>query len=190
HVSLFSQFFTLMSFNKYQNLFPGISNAIEATTKEEELHGNFGYWILDRIKEENGEWLTKERIEDFERFGATIVNCINREYCKKLIIMLPGQTHPAHYHKKKEETFHLLYGDIRIKLNGVEKDYKAGDMVVIERGMEHSFSSQKGAVLEEISTTHFLEDSYYADAEILKNKNRKTELTFWSDWLTKPKIEI
>lgn len=67
HVSLFSQFFILMSFNKHQNLFPGISNAIEATTKEEELHGNFGYWILDRIKEEDPNWISKNKMEDFER---------------------------------------------------------------------------------------------------------------------------
>ena len=129
-------------------------------------------------------------IDNFEKFGATIINCINREYCKKLIIMLPGQAHPAHYHKKKEETFHILYGNITIKLDGNEKEYKSGDMVVVERGMEHSFSSKNGAVFEEISTTSFTEDSYYTDEDILKNKNRKTEMTFWSDWLTKPKIEI
>ena len=36
---------------------------------------------------------------------------INREYCKKLVIVLPGQPHPDHYHKEKEETFNLtLWG--------------------------------------------------------------------------------
>ena len=29
-------------------------------------------------------------IDKFEEWGATIINCINREYCKKLIILLPG----------------------------------------------------------------------------------------------------
>ena len=28
--------------------------------------------------------------------------------------------------------------------------------------------------------------SYYDDHEILKNKNRKTEMTFWTDWLHEP----
>jgi N-acetylneuraminate synthase len=129
-------------------------------------------------------------IDNFEKFGATIINCINREYCKKLIILLPGQVHPIHSHKKKEETFHILYGNITIKLDGSEKEYKTGDMVVVERGMEHGFSSKSGAVFEEISTTSFTEDSYYSDERILKNKNRKTEMTFWSDWLTKPTIQI
>ena len=125
-------------------------------------------------------------IDNFEKVGAAIINCINREYCKKLIIMLPGQKHPVHYHNKKEETFHILYGDMTLSLNGVEKEYKPGEMIIIERGMKHSFGSKKGVVFEEISTTHFREDSYYDDKQILKNKNRKTEMTFWSDWLIKP----
>src|SRR3989344_8746480 len=33
HVSLFSQFLIIMSFNKHKNLFKGISNAVEATSK-------------------------------------------------------------------------------------------------------------------------------------------------------------
>ena len=125
-------------------------------------------------------------IENFERWGAVIISCINREYCKKLIIMLPGQKHPIHYHKKKEETFHVLYGDVSINLKDMEKEYTAGDIIVVERGVEHSFSSKSGAVFEEVSTTHYINDSYYDDEQIIKNKNRKTEMTFWSDWLVKP----
>ena len=73
-----------------------------------------------------------------------------------------------------------------LNLNGEEKKYKSGDLVVVERGMNHSFSSDTGAIFEEISTTHYKDDSYYEDAEILKNKSRKTEMTFWSDWLYRP----
>ncbi len=125
-------------------------------------------------------------IDNFENFGAAIINCINREYCKKIIIMLPGQKHPIHFHKRKEETFHILYGDMSLNLDGKENHYKSGDMVIIERGRKHSFSSKNGAVFEEISTTHFSEDSYYDDKKIIRNKDRKTEMTFWSDWLIKP----
>ncbi len=125
-------------------------------------------------------------IENFDQWGAAIINCINREYCKKLIILLPNQKHPSHHHKKKEETFHVLYGEMSLNLNGEERKYKSGDLVVVERGMNHSFSSDTGAIFEEISTTHYKDDSYYEDAEILKNKSRKTEMTFWSDWLYRP----
>ncbi len=125
-------------------------------------------------------------IDQFEEWGATIINCINREYCKKMIILLPGQKHPLHYHVKKEETFNVLYGDVTITLNGEEKEYRPGDMVVVERGCRHSFSSQSGAIFEEISTTHVLQDSFYDDPKVKKIEERKTPITFWQDWLKKP----
>ena len=60
HVSLFSQFLIMMSFNKEKNLFKGISNVVEATSKEEEIHGNFGSEIINIIKSENPEWFDEE----------------------------------------------------------------------------------------------------------------------------------
>ncbi len=122
-------------------------------------------------------------IERFEEWGATILNCINREYCKKLIILLPGQKHPSHYHEKKEETFQVLHGEMNLTVGGEEKLLLAGDMQTVERMVPHNFSSEKGCVFEEISTRHYKDDSFYEDKEITENKNRKTEMTFWSDWL-------
>lgn len=60
HVSLFSQFLVMMSFNKYKNLFKGISNAVEATSKEEQIHGLFGIELINIIKHENPEWFDEE----------------------------------------------------------------------------------------------------------------------------------
>jgi ribonucleoside-diphosphate reductase beta chain len=60
HVSLFSQFLIMMSFNKEKNLFKGISNVVEATSKEEEIHGNFGSELINIIKEENPDWFDEE----------------------------------------------------------------------------------------------------------------------------------
>lgn len=60
HVSLFSQFLIMMSFNKEKNLFKGISNVVEATSKEEDIHGNFGVEIINIIKTENPEWFDEE----------------------------------------------------------------------------------------------------------------------------------
>lgn len=64
HVSLFSQFLIIMSFNKYKNIFKGISNAVEATSKEEQIHGLFGIDIINIVKEEHPEWFDKELIQD------------------------------------------------------------------------------------------------------------------------------
>lgn len=56
HVSLFSQFLIIMSFNKFQNRFRGISNAVEATSKEEQIHGLFGIDLINIVKTEHPEW--------------------------------------------------------------------------------------------------------------------------------------
>ena len=56
HVSLFSQFLIIMSFNKHRNIFKGISNAVEATSKEEQIHGMFGIDVINTIKKEHPEW--------------------------------------------------------------------------------------------------------------------------------------
>lgn len=121
-------------------------------------------------------------IDRFFECGATILNCLNREYCKKLIALLPGQYHPEQYHQKKEETFIVLYGDVQITLDSQQRDCKRGDIVIVERGKKHAFSSKNGAVIEEISSTHFKDDSYYTDSSISSNSNRKTVLTYWLDW--------
>ena len=60
HVSLFSQFLIMMSFNKEKNVFKGISNVVEATSKEEDIHGNFGAELINIIKKENPEWFDEE----------------------------------------------------------------------------------------------------------------------------------
>ena len=96
---------------------------------------------------------------------------------------MPKQKHPLHCHIKKEETFQVLYGDLILNLEGKEKLLKQGDMQTIESNMNHSFLSDNGCIFEEISTTHYPNDSFYRDEKIINNKNRKTYMTFWIDWL-------
>lgn len=56
HVSLFSQFLIIMAFNKHRNMLKGISNVVEATSKEEQIHGDFGIDLIKIIKNENPDW--------------------------------------------------------------------------------------------------------------------------------------
>ncbi len=60
HVSLFSQFLIIMAFNKHKNMLKGVSNVVEATSKEEQIHGDFGIDLIKILKEENEEWFTPE----------------------------------------------------------------------------------------------------------------------------------
>lgn len=118
---------------------------------------------------------------NFMKHGALIINRVNREYCKKLIVMLPGQAHPPHHHIKKEEAFELLYGDCKLVLDGVVQQLERGKPIVIARGAVHSFSSDDGCVIEEISTTHLAGDSVYSDPSIVKLRlaDRKFKTKFW-----------
>jgi len=118
-------------------------------------------------------------IDKFYDFGITMITVVNREYCKKLIITLPGQSHPEQYHEQKEETFLVLHGDVDLKLDGISKELKRGDVVTIMPGVRHEFSTKNGCVIEEVSSTHYTNDSYYTDEKIAQNKNRKTFITHW-----------
>lgn len=118
-------------------------------------------------------------VERFEEVGATIINLVNREYCKKLIVMLPGQRHPEHYHKLKEETFLVLSGDIAIEIGGNTRECGPGDLLVVERSVPHSFRSRQGVIMEEISSTHHKGDSYYSDPLIAPVDERKTLIAYW-----------
>ena len=67
HVSLFSQFLIIMAFNKHRNMLKGVSNVVEATSKEEQIHGDFGIDLIKIIKAENPDWFDTdfhERIQE------------------------------------------------------------------------------------------------------------------------------
>ncbi|MFL2638926.1 MAG: ribonucleotide-diphosphate reductase subunit beta [Flavobacteriaceae bacterium] len=60
HVSLFSQFLIIMAFNKHKNMLKGISNVVEATSKEEQIHGDFGIDLIKILQKENPDWFTSD----------------------------------------------------------------------------------------------------------------------------------
>ena len=105
----------------------------------------------------------------YRQVGATIITCFNNEgYCKKYIILLPGQTLPVHTHTVKRETFTLLYGDVR--------GLQIAETMEIEPGTPHTLTTKGGAVIEEISTRYLPNDSTYEDKDIQDNVNRKTQV--------------
>jgi len=120
-------------------------------------------------------------LKNFKEVGVTIIDCINREYCKKILVQLPGQKHPHHHHVKKEEAFQMLWGELHIDIDGHQRVLHPGDTIVIERGMRHAFWTDTGAIFEEISTTHYNDDSIYRDRKIgsMPREERKTKLYNW-----------
>ena len=120
-------------------------------------------------------------LERFRETGSAMITVINREYCKRLVLLLPGQNHPEHWHTVKDETFHILHGEIDLVLEGRRMKCVTNDVVAIPRGARHEFRSATGAVIEEVSSTHTRNDSGYADPAITANAQRKTYVTNWMD---------
>ena len=68
-----------------------------------------------------------------------------------------------------------------MNLNGNSVYMQSGDRLLIQRGDVHGFRSIGGAIIQEISTTHVIGDSYYEDPRIreLDPMQRKTILESW-----------
>lgn len=118
-------------------------------------------------------------IERFDEWGAVLAHIINRAYSKMLVVMFAGQSYPRHYHREKEESYHILVGDLSVEVDGVRHELRAGDVLSVSRGTWHSFRTRSGVIIEEVATTYIRGDSVYEDAGISDNANRKTRLTFW-----------
>lgn len=58
-----------------------------------------------------------------------------------------GSSPPLHIHQTEDEAFHVLAGEARFVVDGVETDVKAGDTFVALKGVPHTFivTSQEGA---------------------------------------------
>lgn len=121
-------------------------------------------------------------INNFEKIGCFLINIVNRDYAKKLIIMLPNQKHPSHFHKIKYETFIIITGNLELKDNGKKYLLNPGDKVNLKKSGWHEFSAgPNGCIFEELSTTSLNNDSFYKNKKIkkLKRDNRKTYIKSW-----------
>jgi sialic acid synthase SpsE/quercetin dioxygenase-like cupin family protein len=120
-------------------------------------------------------------VVNFREVGAVLINVINRDYAKKVLVQLPGQMHPMHFHKLKEETFLVLWGELISELDGRERVLRPGDTLTVPPGVWHCFRTENGCVFEEISTTAYPNDSVYRDPAInaLTSKQRKTIVDHW-----------
>ena len=121
-------------------------------------------------------------INNFEKVGCFLFNIVNREYAKKLLVMLPNQEHPSHFHKKKYETFIIITGNLMLIDGNRKYNLSAGDTVDLKKSGWHAFKSgPDGCIFEEISTTSYNSDSFYKNKKIrkLSRDKRKTYIKNW-----------
>lgn len=50
-----------------------------------------------------------------------------------------GDSPPLHFHENEDETFHVLEGVIRFRLDGRDQTVAAGDTVVAPKGVPHTY---------------------------------------------------
>lgn len=91
-----------------------------------------------------------------------IVN--NELYCGKILTCIRGKWSSNglyHYHKLKDETFHILQGSVILDIEGKEYTLNEGDTFRIKPNTKHRFTSLTDiSKILEISTQHFDSDSY------------------------------
>lgn len=121
-------------------------------------------------------------MQKFREFGCLIITCFNFEYAKKLILLLPRQKHPYHFHKKKKETFQILFGDLEAEVDGNRVNLEPGEICTVKTNQWHKFQTSNGVIFEEVSSKHYNNDSYYKDEKIAKmeRSERKTNLGNWN----------
>jgi sialic acid synthase SpsE/D-lyxose ketol-isomerase len=140
--------------------------------------------LIKKSKVQVPEWCELEishhyGMERFRECGLAAFTVVNRDYCKKLMVVLPGQRLPEQFHREKNETYHILYGDATVVLAGKETVHKANDLITIPHGLKHAFWTNNGTVIEEVSSSHVAADSWYTDESITDNPKRKTFVTYW-----------
>lgn len=59
NVSLFSQFLIIKAFYNNRGLMKGVDNVISATMKEENIHAQFGAYLINIVKSEFPEWFNE-----------------------------------------------------------------------------------------------------------------------------------
>lgn len=105
-------------------------------------------------------------------------------YCGKLLFVKKGKKCSWHFHKLKDETFHVLNGEVVLRYVPVdvqrrlvekghdvahllsraghhfEKTLRQGDTFHVPVGMPHQFEGAFDSTILEVSTQHFDDDSY------------------------------
>ncbi len=61
----------------------------------------------------------------------------------------PGKQVPDHNHAHTEQVMAIVAGEVTITVDGERKDVKAGDVIVINRGVQHSLYSESGVTFFE-----------------------------------------
>tara|TARA_B100000945_G_scaffold27121_1_gene18881 strand:+ start:2451 stop:2825 length:375 start_codon:yes stop_codon:yes gene_type:complete len=90
----------------------------------------------------------------------------NEKYCGKILRFKKGASFSMHYHVKKEETWAVVKGVLKLeyfdleKAERLEKELREGDTVHLTPCVPHKLTALEESSVFEVSTQHFEDDSY------------------------------
>ncbi len=61
----------------------------------------------------------------------------------------PGKFVPLHKHEHTEQVMFVMDGEVTMTIEGETRELKAGDVVVVNRGLEHTLISKTGVTFME-----------------------------------------
>jgi D-lyxose ketol-isomerase len=109
-------------------------------------------------------------LNEYDKTGLGIYLKVNEpEYCSKWMVLKPGQTCANHKHKNKKETFFVIKGIVDLRIGDKLIKLKPGNSYTLRKNTNHTFTSKKGAVIEEVSTHDENADSYFTDKRIIRD---------------------
>ena len=106
---------------------------------------------------------------EFEKTGLIefwIANEPDAGYCGKFLFVFDGQTCPAHHHDVKHETFFVMKGTVRMKVDGHVRRMAEGDVLAMPPGTKHSFTGIGPALLLEVSQPSLRGDNFFRDKRV------------------------
>ena len=79
---------------------------------------------------------------------------INKKWMEKELYIMAGYRTSFHYHKRRDETLHMISGAGRIEFEGKKLEFKKGAAVPIRLGTAHTIVATENTVIHEVSTPH------------------------------------
>ena len=101
-------------------------------------------------RDETSPFGTFEGVEAYEFAPGVRLHAVGGEQvllCK--VTYEPGKEVRRHAHEHTEQVMYILEGEVDVTIEGERRTLRAGDTVVVNRGLEHELYSERGVTFME-----------------------------------------